>query len=484
MMGTMIVWPAFLSLLASGLFPWEGRHVAQDVKKSAVPDSALQKQAEKVVREVLKEDYAKRNPVDRQVVVRKLLKQGMETRDDLAVKYVLLRDALEMAVQLGDCTTAWEAADQISKAYQLDAVKARTDLLDALDKAVRTQDQLKGLVGLYVRTVDLALSLDDYDQAEKAAKGWSAAARRGKDVPAVNRAEAKLKEVSELKRQDERVKKSRDALAANPNDPAANRTVGEFLCFVKGDWEAGLPLLARGDDAVLSLLAGKELGKTTEPTEQVGLGDAWWEEAVKRPGARHRIQERSIDSYKTAWPKVQGLTREKVRGRFRSFYAVPNASSPPASEGPSAWGYQDYWLDLDATLAKEGRLAAKLVPSKDPAGWSSVTTQSIPATGGREYEVAAWVLTEGTTGGDGLYVRFHTADGNFIQQHGPGMPIDQPYWTRISMKATAPPAAGRLDVSIQMTSKQGTIWLDDVSLRATGAEQELLENGSFEQIRR
>ncbi|MBI3877243.1 MAG: hypothetical protein HY300_15015, partial [Verrucomicrobia bacterium] len=44
-------------------------------------------------------------------------------------------------------------------------------------------------------------------------------------------------------------------LAITPDDPGANLAVGQFLCFVKGDWESGLPLLAKSDDNVLKTLA-------------------------------------------------------------------------------------------------------------------------------------------------------------------------------------------------------------------------------------
>ena len=72
------------------------------------------------------------------------------------------------------------------------------------------------------------------------------------------------------------VKHSEAVLRMTPNDPAASLAVGKFLCFVKNDWDAGLPLLSRGANATLRWLATSELNNTGKTTEgQITLGDSW-----------------------------------------------------------------------------------------------------------------------------------------------------------------------------------------------------------------
>ena len=51
------------------------------------------------------------------------------------------------------------------------------------------------------------------------------------------------------------VRKALDTLAENPADVEANSVAGQWYCFVKGDWEKGLPLLAKGKNAGLADLA-------------------------------------------------------------------------------------------------------------------------------------------------------------------------------------------------------------------------------------
>ncbi len=57
-------------------------------------------------------------------------------------------------------------------------------------------------------------------------------------------------------------KSARDAaatLASNPKDPAANLAMGRFQALIRGDWDRGLRLLARGSDAGWKTLAQTDL---------------------------------------------------------------------------------------------------------------------------------------------------------------------------------------------------------------------------------
>ena len=57
------------------------------------------------------------------------------------------------------------------------------------------------------------------------------------------------------------VEKALDTLNANANDPTANLTVGTWRCFYKGDWEKGLPCLAKGSRPELAALAKRDMSK-------------------------------------------------------------------------------------------------------------------------------------------------------------------------------------------------------------------------------
>jgi formylglycine-generating enzyme required for sulfatase activity len=89
--------------------------------------------------------------------------------------------------------------------------------------------------------------------------------------------------------------------------------MGRYLCLTKGNWEAGLPLLALSGDAKLKDLAKKELAKPGVTMAQVELADGWSEfaENEKQP-AKANLQRRALRWYQQALPELTGLTKTRV----------------------------------------------------------------------------------------------------------------------------------------------------------------------------
>ena len=109
------------------------------------------------------------------------------------------------------------------------------------------------------------------------------------------------------------------AYRANPNDNEAAAKFGRFVCFVKGDWETGLPLMAKGGFEELRELANRDLNGAETTTDQIALGDAWWELAdraktgVYRQGAR----DRSVFWYEQAFKALpESLDKLHVKSRL------------------------------------------------------------------------------------------------------------------------------------------------------------------------
>src|SRR5437667_544716 len=78
-------------------------------QQSPVPNADQQKAEEKSVREVFKDEFAKTSPTDRLALVKKLIEQSLETKDDPPVRYVLLREARDLAAALGNADLAFRA---------------------------------------------------------------------------------------------------------------------------------------------------------------------------------------------------------------------------------------------------------------------------------------------------------------------------------------------------------------------------------------
>ena len=171
------------------------------------------------------------------------------------------------------------------------------------------------------------------------------------------------------------MKAARVTLEKTPDDPEANLVVGKYLCFVKGDWDKGLPMLALGKDEALKALAKQELEGAASSTEQAKLGDGWWNLAEKQEGtAKKQIQARAGYWYQKALPGLSGLMKDKVEKRLAQVAGElsPEADStasrlrPPAAIAPfnerTAKMHQVRWADyLGVPVVQTNSIGMKLV---------------------------------------------------------------------------------------------------------------------------
>lgn len=293
------------------------RGMAEGQDKTAPPSPEEQAAAEKLVKEIFKAEYSKKGPADRQALAKQLLKQGTQSKDDVKVQFVLFREARDMAAQAGDPATAIAAIDELSKQFSVDAPGMISATLTLAAKSAKTNEDFKTLVGASLKAIEGALRADDFDTAEKYAALAVQHARRAQDIPLTSRVAAKSREITETRARHEKLRKARETLTTSPDDPAANLVVGQFLCYVKGDWGQGLPLLAKGADATLSSLAQKDLGNPSDIPGEMAVGDGWWDLSEKEPSpAKERLKERAGLWYANLAEKVTGLNKSKVDKRL------------------------------------------------------------------------------------------------------------------------------------------------------------------------
>jgi len=123
--------------------------------------------------------------------------------------------------------------------------------------------------------------------------------------------------VADVKSGLEKSKKAREALAKNPDDPAANLEYGLFLCMVRGQWEKGLSHLARGTEGPYRTVATRELGAPESAADQASLGDVWWDLAEKEtPANKLAARTRAMTWYDRAMAGLEGLARVRAEKRL------------------------------------------------------------------------------------------------------------------------------------------------------------------------
>jgi hypothetical protein len=134
---------------------------------------------------------------------------------------------------------------------------------------------------------------------------------------------------------EKRVERFQKTLERSPEDQEACEAVGRFLCFVKGSWDQGLPLLAKGKDVRLKELADTDLGTVELSREKGSLltgatfdfgeevavevvkGDLWWTEAKNHPTNVEKLNAygRAAHWYRLATRKVSAAHRKRLYSR-------------------------------------------------------------------------------------------------------------------------------------------------------------------------
>jgi hypothetical protein len=332
--------------------------------KPAPPSSESQRQAEALIRSIFKADYAKPSPANLTALAQKLLQQGLETKDDPAARFVLFREARDLAAQAGNSDLSVQAVELMDQFYTIDPIAEKFTALLKAEVAARTPDATRALVDHYMHLMDDALSAGQYEVALRAGSRAEPLARAAKDPAMPARLRDRVKEIQELQREATTITGHLKTLAAAPEDSPANTAVGKFYCFVKGDWVKGLPMLAKGSDPVLKALAAKDLAKPAEVPDLIALADAWWDAGEKATGnAKSAHLSRAVHWYGAAAPKATGLTLAKINARTAAFEKMEASRSGTGGSAMPTAGLV-FWLE----------------PSRDPGdGFTELVSKGKPS---------------------------------------------------------------------------------------------------------
>jgi len=235
-------------------------------------------------------------------------------------RYVLLKVARDVAAQAGDAELAFRAIDAMASRYGVDTYEMKGTALSQAGKSAKSRKHATAIAERALALIDRAVDKDDFVAAKYLGKLALDAARKGRDGQLVKRIVARNKEVEGIAEAYAGIKDALLRLKDNPVDPDANLAVGRYYCFVKGNWDRGLSMLALGSDERLKKLAIEELGDGSTSVEQVALADGWWDMAENVEGAaKLHLQGRAAYWYKLALPGLTGLLKEKVQKCLQDF---------------------------------------------------------------------------------------------------------------------------------------------------------------------
>jgi serine/threonine protein kinase len=304
-----------------------------------VPDEAEQTKAEKMIRDLFKAEYARRAPSDKVALANKLLDHGADTADNPAERFVLWREARDLAAQAADPALALRAVGRLASTYAVDELAMKRETLDKVAQAAQTQAARRALAEGALASAEEAVAADKYDAAADFLQMAKAAVSNAGSPSLAATVQARGKDVEQLRQEYERVRVSADKLKKDPTDPDANLAVGKYLCFAKGNWEKGLPLLAAGGDVKLGELVDKDLAAPTAAAEQTALADGWWDLAQgEHDPAKAHVLRRAFTWYSKALEEgLTGLTRTKAETRLMAIQEQVPGLEPPVFVKEYRW---------------------------------------------------------------------------------------------------------------------------------------------------
>ncbi|WP_168215689.1 DUF1559 family PulG-like putative transporter [Roseimaritima ulvae] len=306
------------------------------------------------MRTVFAKRLADANAAERAALASEMIQQAFAMKQDNAGAFSLLTAATTLATHAGELGTAVEAMEAKIQLFEVDAYEENVNLLMAFGKA--NGGRRAAVVGgdeyvqRAIRVIYAGIAADDFSRASSIAryalmfKGEQSHDETG---TMLNRLRTQL---TVARGHYTRTGVALATLRANPGDRQAAEEVGRFLCFVKGDWQAGLPLLAKSEQDMLKALAAADLAGQDSPQEILAIADRWWElsDRTTQGVFRQACRDRAVMWYEAAFEQLPD-SLDKLHAKARLDEAGESkATSPLALVKRLA---EQSNVDLSASLA-------------------------------------------------------------------------------------------------------------------------------------
>ena len=254
-------------------------------RRQPAPNAAALAAADKLVKDVFKNEYARQTPADRAVLARLLWNEVDNARANPPERFLLLRETRDLATAAGEVELAVDAARALRSEFVipdeagtvLATLSAAVKNLLAVPPTAATPAACHRAAEVAIAAAEHELDAGDYPAAAQAAASAVAAATRAAAPDFLFGVKARSAEIQAVATEYATVKPQFDRLKLAPTDQAANLAAGRFLAFTANQPARGMPLLAKGSDPLLKATAAKDLEVPDPVAEQVALGDAWAE---------------------------------------------------------------------------------------------------------------------------------------------------------------------------------------------------------------
>ena len=224
------------------------------------------------------------------------------------------RDAIRIAIQGGNPIQAWKTTNRLVQAYRVDSFKVRNQVFETLSENVSTAQASTRLLAIADAWIHELIRRDRYDDAATVATRANKLARRAQLTSWQRRFRDRQKTIRNWAKLYQKYRSALERLATDPDDAAAHGKAGFFYCFEKGDFEQGLPHLAKGNQSSLADLARRELALGDSPDDRVKLANDWLHLAERMDNEYAR--EWAVFRLRQAIANLDGLEKRRAQNRL------------------------------------------------------------------------------------------------------------------------------------------------------------------------
>jgi hypothetical protein len=299
--------------------------VSQD-GKLPVPVAAEQKKNEKIIHDLLKDAYAAKDQNSKRTLAKMLL-EAAEKEPDKALAFSFYKEAADAAGDGMDFEAAMGAIEQLEKLYKVEPEaplvggafapthELRKALLKRTQKLAQSPNDAMAYVKAAAKLATVYYQEDSFDDGLAVAQMADAVAKASGDAGLQSLARSYVRKHGDLKREHDRIVKAHLKVLAEPEDAEACGTWGQFLVFVKGDWEKGLAFLAKSKDGALKSIAQKEIEKAPDSE----LADGWLSLADKgKEPEKGRYRARARSLLEKALASAAGVEKLKLSQKLKA----------------------------------------------------------------------------------------------------------------------------------------------------------------------
>ncbi len=285
------------------------------IPRRPIPEKAALTRSREVLKDAFAQQLADHSIAARRPLAETLLAEASKAAENPPDQFALFGGAYNAAKEAASLRLVCRVSDEMARAYEVDVASMKG--VAALSMPLKADSPTHTIDNVFsgLEVVDALIASEDFASASKLCVLLRPLASADPGLLGV--LQKRAAEVEGLRAARDKVAAQMKALAASPADPAANSAVGGYYCFIVGDWDKGLAMLAIGSDAELQKLAKDDLAYPVQADALLRLGDGWWNISTKQaPAAQLKIRQHAAALYGPCVATASPLQRIKIEKRI------------------------------------------------------------------------------------------------------------------------------------------------------------------------